>query len=66
MLIEDVPKQIAALEKEMFAAAKEMKFEDAAKIRDEIFQLRKFAGFADSGRTLIKPPKKGKDFKARR
>lgn len=66
LLIEDVPKQIAALEKEMFAAAKEMKFEDAAKIRDEIFQLRKFAGFADSGRTLIKPPKKGKDFKARR
>jgi len=66
LLIEDVPKEISRMEKEMFAAAKEMRFEDAAKIRDEIFQLRKLAGFADPAKALFKAPKRGKDAKARR
>ncbi len=65
LLIEDVPKEISRMEKEMFAAAKEMRFEDAAKIRDEIFQLRKLAGFADPAKALFKAPKRGKDAKAR-
>lgn len=66
LLIEDVPKEIARLEKEMFALAKEMRFEEAAKVRDEIFHLRKFAGFADGSKLLKRAPKRGRDFKSRR
>lgn len=64
--IADIPMEIARLEKQMMGLAREMEFEKAAKIRDEIFELRKIAGLADPARNLIKPPKKGKDFKARK
>jgi excinuclease ABC subunit B len=37
---EAVEKNIVALEKEMFALAKDLEFEAAAKVRDKIEQLR--------------------------
>jgi excinuclease ABC subunit B len=61
--ITDIPVEIARLEKEMISFAREMEFEKAAKIRDEIFELRKVAGLADPARNLIKKPKMGKDYK---
>ena len=63
MMVEDIPREIARLESEMKSLAKEMRFEDAARIRDEIFELRKIAGLADNARALIKAPRKGKDGK---
>ncbi len=66
LLLEEIPQEIARLESEMKALAKEMRFEDAAKIRDEIFELRKVAGLADSASRLIKKPSRGKDFKYKR
>jgi excinuclease ABC subunit B len=39
--IEDVPKVIKEKEREMKQLAKEMKFEEAALIRDEVMQLKK-------------------------
>jgi hypothetical protein len=42
-----------------------MEFEKAARIRDEIFELRKIAGISDPAKNLIKAPKRGKDFKRR-
>jgi hypothetical protein len=47
----------------MKALAKEMRFEEAARVRDEVFELRKIAGLADNARSLIKKPTKGKEFK---
>jgi len=66
MLLEDIPVEIARLEKEMFHLAREMRFEEAAKVRDEIFELRRIAGLADNASRLIKPPKKGKDVKKKK
>lgn len=63
LLLEEIPLEIARLEKEMKALAKEMQFEEAARVRDEIFELRRLAGFADPARSLIKSPMKGKDVK---
>jgi excinuclease ABC subunit B len=40
----DLPTLIAQLEKEMQAAAKEMDFESAARLRDQLFELRVRAG----------------------
>jgi excinuclease ABC subunit B len=64
--IADIPVEIAKLERQMMDFAKEMEFEKAARVRDEIFELRRIAGLSDPARSLIKAPKKGKDFKARR
>ena len=61
--VADIPVEIARLEREMIAFAREMEFEKAAKVRDEIFELRKVAGLADPARNLIKKPKLGKDYK---
>jgi excinuclease ABC subunit B len=61
--IADIPMEISRLEKEMMAFARDMEFESAAKIRDQIFELRKVAGLADPARNLIKKPKLGKDYK---
>jgi excinuclease ABC subunit B len=61
--ITDIPVEISRLEKEMVAFAREMEFEKAARIRDEIFELRKVAGLADPARNLIKKPEMGKDYK---
>ncbi len=61
--IADIPVEISRLEKEMMAFAREMEFESAAKVRDQIFELRKVAGLADPARNLIKKPKLGKDYK---
>ncbi len=66
LLLEDIPVEIARLEKEMFQLAREMRFEEAAKVRDEIFELRRIAGLADNASRLIKPPKKGKDLKKKK
>lgn len=63
LLLEEIPHEIARLEAEMKGLAKEMRFEEAAKVRDEIFELRKVAGLADNARSLIKRPTKGKDVK---
>ncbi|MCW5946050.1 MAG: excinuclease ABC subunit UvrB [Fimbriimonadales bacterium] len=63
ILLEEIPQEIARLESEMKALAKEMRFEEAAKVRDEVFELRKLAGLADSASKLIKKPARGKDFK---
>lgn len=64
--LEDVPLEIARLEHEMRALAKEMRFEEAAKVRDEIFELRRVAGLADAARALIQKPKRAKDFKTKK
>jgi len=61
--VADIPMEIARLEKEMMGFARDMEFESAAKIRDQIFELRKVAGLADPARNLIKKPKLGKDYK---
>ncbi|MDQ2986650.1 MAG: excinuclease ABC subunit UvrB [Armatimonadota bacterium] len=61
--IADIPMEISRLEKEMMAFAREMEFESAAKVRDQIFELRKAAGLADPARNLIQKPKLGKDYK---
>lgn len=45
--IEDIPILIAKLEKDMKDLAKTMEFEKAAKIRDEIADLRKMMGVSD-------------------
>lgn len=66
LLLEDIPIEIARLEKEMLRLAKEMRFEEAAKVRDEIFELRRIGGLADKASRLIKPPKKGKDVKKKK
>jgi excinuclease ABC subunit B len=42
--IEDIPLLVDALEKEMKDLAKAMEFEKAAKVRDEIGELRKLIG----------------------
>lgn len=63
LLLEDIPVEIARLEKEMRAHAKEMRFEEAAKIRDEIFELRKIGGLADQAARMIHRPQRGKDLK---
>jgi excinuclease ABC subunit B len=63
LLLEEIPLEIARLEKDMKSLAKEMRFEEAAKVRDEIFELRRLAGLADPARSLIKSPMKGKDVK---
>ena len=39
--IEDIPKRIDGLREAMFAAAKDLDFEEAARLRDELFQLEK-------------------------
>ncbi|HET6644274.1 MAG TPA: excinuclease ABC subunit UvrB [Fimbriimonadales bacterium] len=61
----DIPLEIARLERQMTTHAREMEFEKAARIRDEIFELRKIAGISDPAKNLIKAPKRGKDFKRR-
>ena len=61
--ITDIPMEISRLEREMMAFARDMEFESAAKIRDQIFELRKVAGLADPARNLIQKPKMGKDYK---
>jgi excinuclease ABC subunit B len=61
--VADIPVEIARLEKEMMSFAREMEFEKAAKVRDEIFELRKVAGLADPARNLIRKPRLGKDYK---
>jgi excinuclease ABC subunit B len=63
ILLEEIPQEIARLESEMKTLAKEMRFEEAAKVRDEVFELRKLAGLADNASKLIKKPARGKDFK---
>lgn len=63
LLLEDIPLEIARLEKEMRAHAKEMRFEEAAKIRDEIFELRKIGGLADQAARMIHRPSRRKDLK---
>lgn len=45
--IEDIPILVASLEKEMKDLAKAMEFEKAAKVRDEIGELRKLLGTSD-------------------
>ncbi|MCU0725535.1 MAG: excinuclease ABC subunit UvrB [Planctomycetes bacterium] len=40
--LDDVPARIASLREEMFAAAKKLDFEAAARLRDELFRLEKF------------------------
>jgi excinuclease ABC subunit B len=42
----DLPRRIAEIEQAMYAAAKEMDFETAARLRDELFELRVRAGDA--------------------
>jgi len=61
--VADIPVEISRLEREMMSFARDMEFESAAKIRDQIFELRKVAGLADPARNLIKKPKLGKDYK---
>ncbi|MHC4471724.1 MAG: excinuclease ABC subunit UvrB [Planctomycetota bacterium] len=39
--VEDIPAKIDGLKKKMFAAAKELHFEEAARLRDELFELEK-------------------------
>ncbi|MGV3616056.1 MAG: excinuclease ABC subunit UvrB [Fimbriimonas sp.] len=56
--IEEIPLLISGLEKEMKDLAKTMEFEKAAKVRDEINELRKFLG-ADPGRSLGAEKRKG-------
>ncbi|RMG22958.1 MAG: excinuclease ABC subunit UvrB [Armatimonadetes bacterium] len=65
--IEDIPKEIARLEKEMYDLAKEMRFEEAAKVRDEIFELRRIAGLSSPDSLLARrKPLKGKDVAKRK
>jgi excinuclease ABC subunit B len=45
--VEDIPVLIARMEKDMKDYAKQMEFEKAAQIRDEIMALRKIAGTSD-------------------
>ena len=40
MTHEEIEKLVVALEQEMFAAAEELRFEYAARLRDEIKELR--------------------------
>lgn len=47
MRIEDLPVLINQMEKEMKELAKSMEFEKAAKVRDEISELRKIMGVSD-------------------
>lgn len=58
--ITEIPLEISKLEKQMLDYAKEMQFEKAAKVRDEIFELRKIAGLSNPTSALIKKPKRGK------
>jgi len=39
--IDDIPKRLESLRQAMFSAAKELDFEEAAKLRDELFKLEK-------------------------
>ncbi|MBA3725784.1 MAG: excinuclease ABC subunit UvrB [Armatimonadetes bacterium] len=64
--VTDIPVEVARLEKEMIGLAREMEFEKAARVRDEIFELRKIAGISDPARNLIRAPRKGKDLKYRK
>jgi len=59
--VNDIPHEIVRLEKEMYALAKEMRFEEAARVRDEIFELRRLAGLSDPSSALTRKPKRGKD-----
>lgn len=59
--INDIPREIVRLEKEMYALAKEMRFEEAARVRDEIYELRRLAGLSDPTSVLSRKPKRGKD-----
>ncbi len=61
LLLEDIPVEIARLENTMKDFAKELRFEDAAKVRDEVFELRRIAGLADNAGRHIRRPRKGKD-----
>jgi excinuclease ABC subunit B len=61
--VADIPVEISRLEKEMMGFARDMEFESAAKVRDQIFELRKVAGLSDPARNLIKKPRLGKDYK---
>ncbi|MBS1713228.1 MAG: excinuclease ABC subunit UvrB [Armatimonadetes bacterium] len=45
--IDDIPMMIGALERQMKDFAKGMEFEEAARVRDEIVQLRKVMGVTD-------------------
>lgn len=45
--LEDLPMLIGSLEKQMKDLAKSMEFEQAAKVRDEILELRKLMGTSD-------------------
>jgi excinuclease ABC subunit B len=65
--LEDIPKEIARLEKEMYDLAKEMRFEEAAKVRDQIFELRRVAGLSSPDSLLARrKPLKGKDLAKRK
>ncbi|MGI8924709.1 MAG: excinuclease ABC subunit UvrB [Fimbriimonadales bacterium] len=64
--VTDIPVEVARLEKEMIGFAREMEFEKAARVRDEIFELRKIAGISNPARNLIRAPRKGKDLKYRK
>jgi excinuclease UvrABC helicase subunit UvrB len=39
--IVDIPKRIEALRQAMYAAAKDLDFEEAARLRDDLFKLEK-------------------------
>lgn len=63
--IEEIPILISGLEKEMKDLAKSMEFEKAAKVRDEINELRKILG-TDPSRSLGSEKRKGPKRLARR
>lgn len=59
--VKDIPHEIVRLEKEMYALAKEMRFEEAARVRDEISELRRLAGLSNPTSLLARKPKRGKE-----
>jgi excinuclease ABC subunit B len=53
---EELEKLVVELEEEMFAAAEELRFEYAAKLRDEIKELRReLSAAAPASSALVEP-----------
>ncbi|HEX2716218.1 MAG TPA: excinuclease ABC subunit UvrB [Gemmatimonadaceae bacterium] len=62
----DIPATIAALEKEMREAAKNLDFETAARLRDELFELRARAEGASAGNAGVQRPALAADSRTNR